>query len=473
MKQTIESQINQVFNKHTENKYKQKNTSFEYRKKKLLRIRDLISENEAQIELALEKDFGKHSVESSLTEILPVILMINYHIKNLKKWMSPRKVKSSLLFTGASSYISYEAKGNCLVLSPWNYPFNLSVYPILTAFSAGNTVIVKPSEFTPHTNSIIESLFNKVFDQNEISFINGEVNEANLLLEKPFNHIFFTGSTSVGKIIMNKASEHLASVSLELGGKSPVILDENYSIDEFAKKIVWGKFVNSGQTCVAPDYILVDPLIKKDLVTFLIKYIEESYTSNPIASKDLCNIITTKHAQRLHSLLTNSVELGAVIEYGGVIDEKNCRFAPTILSNVDVKSDIMNEEIFGPILPIIEIEGLDKKIEFINSKDNSLALYIFSNDKKFIKKVQDNTTSGGLSINETLLHVGHSELPFGGAGKSGIGRYHSHYGFEELSNIRSVFHRKTDFGLSYFYPPYSKQKKKLLHYVMNYFSRFL
>jgi aldehyde dehydrogenase (NAD+) len=473
MNEELNLAINSVFTEHQLRKTDQKNTSLSYRKSKLLKFRNSIILNESRIQRALNSDFGKARLETSVTEILPIIIMINFQLKNLKKWMKPKKASFSPLYVGSKCVTSFEAKGNCLILSPWNYPFNLSIYPVLTAFAAGNTVILKPSEYTPNTNLIMRELLADVFSQNEICVIEGEVEASTMLLEKPFDHIFFTGSTPVGKIVMEKASKHLASVSLELGGKSPALLDKNYSIRDSVEKICWGKFVNSGQTCVAPDYVLLDPSSESSFIGGCREFIQNHYGNSPLESESYCQIITQRHGERLQEMIDQAVKEGAIVHTGGKFDIESRKFEPTIISNVSLECSLMSEEIFGPILPIIKIETTQEMLKFVNDKDNALALYVFSNNKNFIEEVRSNTDSGGFSVNETLLHIGHSDLPFGGAGKSGIGRYHSHHGFEELSNQRAVLIRKKEYGLSFFYPPYTSKKEKVLSFCLKYFSRFL
>lgn len=465
-------QIDKAFELQKNYKYTLKNSSSAYRIGKLQLMKNKILELQSEIEQAMVDDFGKSKLESDLTEILPVIAMINQYSKKLKSWMKPKKVCGSLLFFGTKSYVSYEAKGNCLIISPWNYPFQLSIYPILTAFSAGNTVIIKPSEYTPATNKVLGKLISLVFKPEEVTMIEGEVEASTALLDKPFDHIFFTGSTPVGKIVMEKASKHLASVSLELGGKSPVFIDNRFPIDEAAKNIAWGKFVNSGQTCVAPDYIL----LPKGKVSEFVKHFKESLTAmygEDIGNNDdFCRIITERHGKRQKSLVDDAVSKGAKVELGGEYLE-NGKMLPTVLSNVTLDMEVMKDEIFGSVLPVVEYDSLEGAVDFINDFDNSLALYVFSYTKDVTEYVRKNTNSGGYSINETLLHVGHSNLPFGGAGKSGLGKYHGHYGFEELSNMRSVLHRKFKSGTEYFYPPYDSTKKSLTDKILKFFNRFL
>ncbi|MAZ47016.1 MAG: aldehyde dehydrogenase family protein [Halobacteriovoraceae bacterium] len=467
----LKNRITQVFNSQKERKYFQKNTTAQYRIKKLKAVKKYILDHQTEIESALKEDFSKAPAETLLTEVMPVIAMINLTVKKLKRWMKPKRISSSLLFFGTSSSISYEAKGQVLIISPWNYPFQLNLYPILTAFSAGNTVMIKPSEYTPQTNKIIGKLISEVFDENEICLFEGEVEVTNILMEQAFDHVFFTGSTSVGKIIMEKASKHLTSVSLELGGKSPAIIADDFSLRTAAERVVWGKFVNAGQTCVAPDYILIHKDRSAEFVTAVKEQIENRYGNQFTQNEDFCQIITQRHAQRLKDLVQDAKSKGAKVLFGGHLFE-NRKFEPTILIDVNESMQVMQEEIFGPILPIVTVDSKADMVKFIQRLDNPLAMYLFSEDKEVIEFFRQNTQSGGLGINETLLHVAHSRLPFGGAGKSGHGRYHGHEGFIEFSNQRAVLKRKFDGKMSYFYPPYTEKLKALIDMTLrklNYF----
>lgn len=470
----INQQINDAFELQQKYKYQMRNTSISYRVDKLKKIKALLVEQTYEIAQAIEKDFRKSTMEVKLTEILPLISMINVLEKKLPKWSKVKKVKTPLLYKGTKSWIRYEGKGNCLVISPWNYPFQLSLYPLLTAFAAGNTVICKPSEFTPNTNKIIVDLVSKVFTPSEVQFIEGDSSVSSALLDKPFDHIFFTGSTQVGKIVMEKAAKHLASVGLELGGKSPTVVDSGVNIGEVAQKVVWGKFMNAGQTCVAPDYLLINSGDLEELIDKLKHNIQKLYGNKEdwVEIKDFNQIVTHRHAQRLNDLLTDAVEKGATIVYGGKYFPEHKILGPTILINVTKDMRLMQEEIFGPILPIITLNSIDEKIEFINTFDNALAKYIFSNNPKNIQKLIDHTSNGGVTINECMMAVAHPWLPFGGAGKSGIGRYHGELGFHEFSNIRPIMERKYDLGTSYFYPPYSDQKNSILYSLMKKFTNW-
>ena len=469
MNNELTEKISLAFELQKNFKVKMKNTDVSYRLKKIKKLKKLILAKKDEIALALNQDFHKPKIESDLTEIMPVISMINLLEKELATWMRDTKVKTPLLFKGAKSWIRHEGKGNCLIIAPWNYPFQLNIYPVLTAFAAGNTSIVKPSEFTPHTNKVISFLFEEVFSSQEVFMIEGDVEVSTELLKLPFDHIFFTGSTNVGKIVMEAASKHLASVALELGGKSPVIVDKNIDFKNAAKKIIWGKLVNGGQTCVAPDYVLVHREDEDQLIENMIKSIKEFYSENWDKDESYNHIITERHAQRLRFLIDDAVSKGAKIVYGGeVVSDKI--IPPTILTNVTKEMKVMQEEIFGPILPIMAFGDSALMIDFIAGFDNALAMYIFSEKQRNIDSFMELSYNGGVTINDTLIAVGHPLLPFGGAGKSGIGKYHGKYGFDEFSNHRAVMRRDFDLGTSYFYPPYSEKKENIVTTLLQKFS---
>lgn len=470
----MENQKNEIlkcFEEQKSFKYKLRNTDYYYRITKLKKIKNLILENKSEINAALAADFNKPAIETDLTEIMPVISMINLLEKELKSWMKPRKIKAPLLFKGTNSYVLPESKGNCLVISPWNYPFQLNAYPVLTAFAAGNTCMVKPSEFTPHTNAIVKQLFSQVFETKEVAFFEGEIETSNTLLDLPFNHIFFTGSTGVGSIVMEKAAKHLASVALELGGKSPCIIDQNTNLEETSRKVMWGKFVNSGQTCVAPDYVLIYKHQEEAFVKECIARIKEFYPNEDFdTSKDFNHIITQRHADRLFNLVEDAKSKGATVHYGGELNGRIMR--PTLLTGVNKDMGLMQDEIFGPLLPIVSVESKEEMVEFVNSYDNALATYVFSDNENFSKEFISNTTSGGVTVNDVLVAVGHPLLPFGGAGKSGIGRYHGEYGFDEFSNLKSIMKRNMDLGATYFYPPYDEKKSNLVKTLLDKVTSF-
>lgn len=418
---------------------------------------------------ALFSDFRKPEVETELTEIYPVISEIKFAIKSLKKWTKKQKVSTPLPLVGSSSWIHYEPKGVCLLISPWNFPVNLTFGPLVSAIAAGNTVIIKPSELSPKTSKIMGVIVADIFSENEIALIQGEVTVSQELLKLPFNHIFFTGSPAVGKIVMKAAAEHLTSVTLELGGKSPTIIDETASISTAAKRIGWGKFINNGQVCVAPDYILIHKKVEKQFLEALKTQIELFYGSDAKASDSYCRIINATHFKRLSEHIEDAKNKNATIAYGGITNASDNYISPTLITNLPKSASLLEDEIFGPILPILTYENLDEAIEYVNSKDKPLALYIFSNNRKNIDTIIQNTRAGSTCINHVVLQYSNHHLPFGGSNTSGIGKAHGFYGFQEFSNMRSVLKQHTASSTELLYPPYSEGKKKLTQATIKWF----
>jgi aldehyde dehydrogenase (NAD+) len=357
------------------------------------------------------------------------------------------------------------------VISPWNYPFYLALTPLISAIGAGNTVILKPSEFTPATSEIIAKLIEIVFVEEEVSVFQGDYKVSELLTELPFDHIFFTGSTQVGKIVMQKAANNLASVTLELGGKSPAIIDESCDIKLSAERILWGKVLNAGQTCVAPDYAFVHKSQLDKFIKGMRESIQVFYETNRkqlIENSDFCRIINKKNFKRLTDLVNDAVDRGAKIEIGGDNDAETNFFHPTVLTNVPEDSDILQEEIFGPILPIIPYENIEDAITFINSRPKPLALYIFSNSDKNIENVLQNTSSGGVAINDVIIHLANSHLPFGGVNHSGHGSYHGIFGFKAFSHERAILRQGLLSTVRLLYPPYNPVVDKVSEFMKNF-----
>ncbi len=441
------------------------------RTERISRIQKWINNNIPRIRKALFEDFKKPHPETDLSEIYPVISEINHSLKNLKKWMTPKKVDSSLSMIGTKGLIYYEPKGTSLIISPWNYPFNLAIGPLISALAAGCTVILKPSELTPHTSGLIQNMIDELFDKSEVAVIQGGVETSQKLLELPFDHIFFTGSPRVGKIVMKAASENLSSVTLELGGKSPAIVHESAELKDAAEKIISGKFLNSGQTCIAPDYLLIHESIKDHFMMELKVAIQKMYDRDYKGienSNDLSRIINQKNLERLSYLLEDAVKKGAQVEFGGSINSKNLYLEPTILSNLTDKMDIMQEEIFGPILPILTYSSIEKAIEIINSRPKPLALYYFGKEDKISGKILKETSSGNVVINDCVLHYLHPNLPFGGVNTSGIGKSHGYFGYLSFSNEKGVLKQRVGFNnSSLIKPPYDKKTQKIISTLIN------
>jgi len=439
------------------NKNKTKNLDF--RLAQLSVLEKAVIENEEKIVSALKKDLGKSVYESFMTEVGFVVDEIRLTKKHLKAWSRPRRVWTPLKLLPSLSHIYPEPYGVCLILSPWNYPVQLTLSPLIGAISAGNCAMIKPSEHSPATSQVLENMFKDNFPDNYIAVIQGGVDLSTALLKEKFDYIFFTGSPGVGKIVMSAAAENLIPITLELGGKSPCIVDYNVDIGLAAKRIVSGKFLNAGQTCVAPDYLMVHTAVKNDLISAMVMNIEKFYGIDPQKSPDYGRIINHRHFDRL----TRYLETSKII-LGGTTNRDDLYMAPTLMTNVSWNAQVMEEEIFGPILPIFEFEDLDKVINQVNKRPKPLALYFFSRDRQNQEKILNNISFGGGCINDTVLHVANPNLPFGGVGNSGIGNYHGKAGFKTFSHCKSVLNRPFWLDIPLRFPPY-KGKIKLLKIV--------
>tara|TARA_B110000046_G_scaffold117124_1_gene124066 strand:- start:611 stop:2032 length:1422 start_codon:yes stop_codon:yes gene_type:complete len=435
--------------------------------KKLLRAIEVTYRKE--IQKALFDDFGKSPAEVDLSEIYAVTGEIKYALRNLKYWMRDQGVSTKLAFTGSSSKIKYEAKGNVLIISPWNFPINLSFCPLISAIAAGNTVILKPSEHTVHASALIKRILNDLFENSEVAVIEGGIDVSTDLLKLPFNHIFFTGSPEIGKIVMRAAAESLASVTLELGGKSPTIVDETADVVTAAKRIVWGKFLNAGQICIAPDYVNVHQSQLNAFITASKKALFDFYGENTATSLDYTKIVNDQHYGRLKSYLEDAKSKGAKIVHGGTSDLTTRSFEPTLITEVTEDADMMQKEIFGPILPIIVFEDINEVLDTINSKEKPLALYIYSSSQKKIDHILENTSSGGVCINNNDLHFYNHELPFGGINNSGMGNSHGKFGFMAFSNERGIYRQHIPGAVEWLMPPYSQLKQHLINLTIKWF----
>ena len=459
-----------LFSRQKENQYNIAKGSYKQRVKKLNALAHAIQViYRTQIIEALKKDLNKPKVETELTEIYQIIGEIKHAKAYLHRWMRKHKIKTPVSMLGASSYYIYEPKGVCLIISPWNFPFNLTFGPLVSAIAAGNSVIIKPSEMTPNSSTLMSKIVAEVFKEDEVALVEGEVEVSTQLLKLPFNHIFFTGSPFVGKIIMTAAAQHLSSVTLELGGKSPTVIDKTANIDLAAKKIMWGKFMNAGQICVSPDYILIEEHVKPMFIEACKKWLTYYYTDQPQNSESYARIVTPKHFERLKSHIENAKSLDAYIEVGGGFEQQSKFIQPTIISNLKPEATLLNEEIFGPILPIVTYKTLEEAITYINSKERPLALYVYSKNKSNTKKIIRNTRAGGTCINNNVIHYANHNLPFGGVNNSGIGKSHGFYGFKAFSNQRSIVKQHT-YGINeLLFPPYTNYKEKLARFTVRWF----
>ncbi len=434
----------------------------EFRIMMLKKLKNSIKSYEHNVLDALWEDFRKSNFEAYATEVGIVLDEIDLTIKKLRSWAKPRKKKTPIVHFISHSYVYPEPYGVVLIMSPWNYPFQLTMAPLIGAIAAGNCVIIKPSKYSMATSTVIETIIKNTFKEDYITVVEKEGGREaiNNILEKKFDYIFFTGSVAVGKVVMEAASKHLTPVTLELGGKSPCIVDKDANIDLAAKRIVWGKFLNCGQTCVAPDYLWVQKDVKYKLLDRMIYYINELYGANPKASPDYPRIISEKQFDRLVSYL----DKGNVVT-GGIHDKSQRYIAPTIIENISWDYPIMQDEIFGPIMPVIEFSTIDEVIDTLRNLPKPLALYYFTQSKENEKKVMEKTTSGGGCINDTIIHVASSNIPFGGVGESGMGGYHGKGSFDTFTHYKSIIKKSNIMDLNFRYAPY-KKKLKLLKKLM-------
>lgn len=462
----VQSQIRETFHQVKEKSTELRSSSVKERRLKLKKLEKWIIINRFNIHEAVQKDLQKPWQETDLTEVFVVLSEIRKAYKNLKSWMLSKPADTSLTYLGTRSETYPEPKGACLIISPWNYPFQLAVAPLVSAIAAGNAAIIKPSEYSEHTSSLIKQMCADVFSPNEISTILGAVDESQELLSLPFDHIFFTGSPQVGKIVMTAAAKHLTSVTLELGGKSPTIVDNTANIKDAAQKIAWGKWLNAGQTCIAPDYLLVHEEVKEKLIEELVVQSSKIYGKK----ESYGGIISRDHHNRINDLMADAIEKGGNIEFGGKSDRENLRFTPTLLSNISMDSQVMQEEIFGPILPLITYNDLNKAIQLINEKEKPLALYIFSKSKSNIRAVKKKTSAGMMAINDAVLQFAHPNLPIGGVNNSGIGKAHGYTGFLAFSNEKAILKQRIGFTIAKsVYPPYSTFKNMMIDIMVKYF----
>ena len=431
----------------------------EWRQRQLDGLLRVLEDGGDELVAALQADFGKPTVEAKATDISFTVTEVKHIRKHVADWAKPRKAKLRLKDMPGKGTVQPEPLGVALIIAPWNYPIQLLVAPMAAALAAGNAVIAKPSELVPETSQVLARLLREHLDPDAVAIVEGGVDVSTALLEQRFDHIFFTGSTAVGKIVAKAAAEHLTPTVLELGGKSPAIVAPDADVEVTAHRLAWGKFLNAGQTCIAPDYVLVDRAMRDDLVDALVRAIGEFYGPDPTTSDDLTQIVNERHVARLTGLLDGH---GGTVVCGGALNPETRRLAPTVVVDPDPDSALMQEEIFGPILPVISVDDLTDAIAFVNRRDKPLALYVFSSDDDQAQVVVDQTSSGGVCINHTLFHITPPDLPFGGVGASGQGRYHGRSGFDELSNLKPVLAKPTSPDISLMYPPYTKLKSRIL-----------
>jgi aldehyde dehydrogenase (NAD+) len=429
----------------------------EWRKTQLTALKQLILENQSSIGEALEADLAKSEEETWISEIGYSLADIDHTLKKLAGWMKPRRVSTPLVAFPASSYMLPEPLGTICIIGAWNYPFQLVMGPFTAAIAAGNCAVLKPSELSIHTSNLIAELLPKYLDAKAFQVIEGEVAETTELLKQPFEHIFYTGGEGVGKVVMRAAAEQLTPVTLEMGGKSPCIVDNSSDLDVAAARIVWSKFMNAGQTCVAPDYVLVQSSVYAPLLEALKKKIVAFYGEDAKNSRDYGRIVNERHFQRILSYLTDQT-----IAHGGASDLESRYIAPTLVEKPSLDSPIMQNEIFGPLLPILTYDSIDEAIALVNKREKPLALYVFTQNSQLEKQVLSQTSAGSVCVNDGMMFMLNPELPFGGVGNSGMGRYHGKFGFDGLSHLKTVMKRSFKFDVPLRYPPFNAFKFNLL-----------
>ena len=431
-----------------------------FRMEMLKKLRARFNQFEPEIREAMWKDFHKPAFEVIATETGFMMKEINLAIRKLRKWSRPKKVRTPIVHFLSWSYIQPQPYGQVLVLSPWNYPFQLAFLPMIGALAAGNCVVLKVSRQVPHCTAVMEKILAGI-PQELVLMLNGDHSVSEFLLSYKFDYIFFTGSIKIGKYVMQKAAENLIPVSLELGGKNPCVVAEDAKLGFAAKRIAWGKFLNAGQTCICTDYVLVDNKIKEHFLELIAKEIKSFYGEDPEKSNDYARIIQPDNTQRIAALLKN----GQIVT-GGTVDEKNCYVAPTVIREITTDDPVMQEEIFGPVLPVIGFDDFDEVYDIIGQNPNPLATYIFTRDKARARAFLQKTRSGSACINETVMQIASPYLPYGGIGSSGMGRYHGRKSFETFSNMRSVLVKSNLFDIPLRYPPYNRFKEKLVSFLM-------
>ncbi|WP_408888254.1 aldehyde dehydrogenase family protein [Myxococcus faecalis] len=431
---------------------------------RLEKLKALILERREALAQALHADFRKPAAEVEATEVLPVLMELEHVRKHLKGWMKPRKVTTPLVLTGTSSHVRYEPRGVVLVMAPWNYPFNLLVAPLVDAVAAGNTVLCKPSEKTPNTSRFLAQLVRDTFPEDEVHVVEGGTEVGEALLRLPFDHFFFTGGPRVGRRVMEAAARHLAGVTLELGGKSPAILDTSADLEAAAERVAWGKFLNGGQTCIAPDHVWVHASQEEAFLAALKAAVERFYGRSEEArraSADFCRMVDDGAFARVRGLLDRTVAQGARVVVGGSVDAQTRFIAPTVVADVTPDAPLMEEEIFGPVLPVLRYESLDEVVAHVRAGGKPLALYVFSQDDAAVERLIQETSAGGTCVNTVVLHNVNPHLPFGGVGHSGLGAYHGEAGFKAFSHERAVLRQGRTSLAHLFFPPYTGKARKL------------
>lgn len=468
---TDTAELRRIFAAQQANRWRVARTAAAERIAKLERLARAIAARREEIAAAAHADFRKPPIEVELTEVHAVLAEIRHACRHLRRWMRPQRVRTPLLLFGTASEIRYEPRGVVLILAPWNYAFSLIVEPLVAAIAAGNCAVLKPSGKAPHTSALLKRFIGELFDEAEVAVVEGRADVGQALLDLPFDHIFYTGSTRVGHTVMAAAARHLSSVTLELGGKSPTIVDETADIRAAAERVVWGKYVNAGQTCVAPDYVLVHASRTGEFLSEAKRALAALYGGTDAAratTPDYCRLVDEGAFSRLKDVLDRTVAGGALIEAGGQSDAAERYLAPTILSGVTFDAPVMAEEIFGPILPVLTYTDLDDALARMRPLGKPLALYLFSRRRAAVEHVLANTTAGGTAVNITLFHYANPNLPFGGVGASGMGSYHGIHGFRTFSHARAVLRQRVPALVRFFFPPFSGALPRLARRMLRF-----
>lgn len=459
------AEINRIHQAQTDYKERVKHSSSKVRQSWLKVLLAKIQTEERNIERALYHDFHKSSTETAITEYLPVKWELKHLIKSIPRWMKDKSLPRSLKMLNVKAFLHYEPKGNTLIITPWNYPFMLPIVHLAASVAAGNTVMLKLSEHAPHTNRVIRAILTSVFPSEHVAVIDGGVSETTHLLKLPFDHIHFTGSSRVGKIVAEAAAKNLSGITLELGGKSPAIIDKNVHLRRVVKNLIWAKFVNAGQTCIAPDYLLVHRHLRQEIETVFKEEMEHAFGEHPVNSPDFARIINTDQFDVLDQALRDALSSGAHLITGGQVNRSGRYIAPTVLTHIAKSNRLMQDEIFGPILPIVYYGQVQEAIDHVNGAGEPLALYVFSNDSLFCSHILRHTSSGSVGVNDAMIQIMHPNLPLGGVNASGMGQSLGWYGFRNFSHERAVAEAQWRPLSALFWYPYTERTNKVLQWL--------